>query len=165
MINIRLAVHPLIQSRTVVPSYGGFNRGVETPVVALCHVRDATVGLRGGDGVSVTLTNYTSSVVLDQTAVNMATKFFETLDVRTPFLIVFSDEPLSDVMERPEFVGSPASYILNSSAFKSDLEEVSRTDVDALQLGIPVRIYAVANSHKYLEALVSVSTGRAKYSM
>lgn len=165
MINIRLAVHPLIQSRTIVPSYGGFNRGIETPVVALCHVRDAAVGLRGGDGVSVTLTNYTSSVVLDQIAASVATKFFETLDVRTPFLIVFSDDPLSDVVERPEFAGSPTSYILNSSAFRNDLEEVSRTDVDALQLGTPVRVYAIANSHKYLEALVSVSTGRAKYSM
>lgn len=165
MINIRLAVHPLISSRTIVPSYGGFNRGVETPVVALCHVRDAVVGLRGGDGVSVTLTNYTSSVVLDQTAANVATKFFETLDIRTPFIVVFSDDPLSEVMERPEFTGSPASYILSSGAFKSDLEEVNRADVDALQLGLPLRVYAIANSHKYLEALVSLSTSRAKYSV
>lgn len=68
MINIRLAVHPLIQSRTTVPSYGGFNRGVESPVVALCHVRDAALSARGGNEVSVSLVNYTTSVVLDQVA-------------------------------------------------------------------------------------------------
>lgn len=163
MINIKLAVHPLIQSRAVVPSYGGFNRGVETPVIALCHVRDAAVSVRGGDQVSVTLTNFTSSVVLDQVAAKIATKFFETLDIRTPFIIVFSEDSLADVLRRQEFSNLPAAYIMNSDAFKRDIEEVDSTEVDALQLGVPLRVYALASGSQHLEALTATSTARAKY--
>lgn len=165
MINIKLAVHPLIQSRTVVPSYGGFNRGVETPVVALCHVRDASVSVRGGDQVSVTLTNFTSSVVLDQVAARVAAKFFETLDVRTPFLVVFSEDSLADVMKRPEFSNLPATYVMSSDAFKRDVEEVDSSEVDALQLGVPLRVYALTSGSQHLEALASISTARAKYQL
>lgn len=165
MINIRLAVHPLIQSRVVVPSYGGFSRGVDSPVVALCHVRDASVSVRGGDDVFVSLTNYTTSVVLDQVAAKIASSFFGTLDIRTPFLIVFSDESLSDVLRRPEFAGSPASYILNADTFKKDVEELDRAEVEALQLGVPVRVYAMSSGSQHLEALIATSPSRAKYGM
>lgn len=165
MINIRLAVHPLIQSRTIVPSYGGFHRGVENPVVALCHVRDAALSARGGNEVSVSLVNYTTSVVLDQVAAKIAASFFETLDVRTSFLIVFSDDALSEVLRRPEFASLPASYILGADTFKKDIEELDRSEVEALQLGIPVRVYAVSSDSQHLEALVSVSPSRAKYSI
>lgn len=163
MINIRLAVHSLIQSRTVVPSYGGFNRGIESPVIALCHVRDAAVSVRGGDDVSVSLVNYTSSVVLDQVAAKIASTFYEALDVRTPFLIVFSEDSLGDVLRRPEFASAPASYVLGADAFKKDVEELDRSEVEALQLGVPIRVYAISSGSKHLEALVSVSSSRAKF--
>lgn len=163
MINIRLAVHPLLQTREIVPSYGGFNRGVTSPVVALCTVRDAILSSRGNDTVSVSLTNYTTSLVLDQVAATVAAKFFEALDIRTSFLVVFGEDSLSDVVKRPEFAGTPAAYVLSSDAFTADVEEVSGSDVAAFNLGTPVRIYAIASSSKHVEALVASSAARAKH--